>query len=1232
MPNYLIPRLSPVRGKRVLGLASGGIGGQGRGMPPVSRLLAAFVSGVILFLGFPATGEEAPRLRPEVHPRRNVEQFPPVEAQWVRMTIQRATRAEPCLDEFEIYGPDEPEVNLALAERGTRVRASGTLGEYRIHALSHLNDGLYGNARSWICDSTRDGWIEFQLPGTTVIDRIVWSRDREGKFIDRLPVEYRIEVAALSGEWTRVATSEDRIPSGATSESNPGLRHGVNYLPWISGVHAGEPEGRASAARREYMITGWNTAHGLPSNTVTALACGADGWLWIGTAQGLSRFDGVRFTTFGEKDGLPDLNIGALCEDHSGRLWVGTMGGGVAWWDGGSFQSASTGSSAASRTVTGLSADASGALWISTLDGVFELRGEVASRKLGGVIPAVACDPKGEGAWFCREGLMHSVGGETEVIDPSIERARFTSLDALAVAPDGSVWFGGANRYVGLLKDDKVEVFAEDAAALTSTVRNILPRVDGDVWLGTSGSGLIRLRGRDLLSVTTEDGLPSNSVSALCEDTEGNLWVGTTGGGVARISARRVAVVAPADGLSHPAVMALAEDADGSVWIGTNGGGLNQWKDGSVKPFSPNYVLENETIVTLASSPEGGLLIGTAFSGLAQLDHDGFRFLPASTEDPGTSIRALAAEGEGGWWVASARGLFRVRDDEITRPAGLEALAGHEITSLACDGRGTLWIGTGGAGLFRLIGGKELRSWSVSEGLPGAFIRTLQFDARGTLWAGTSGGLCRWNGDGFDNFTGDHGLPEALVSQILDDGGGNLWFGTNRGVLRIARSSFDAVASGTARRLEILALDATDGLPSLECAAGSNPGCLRLSDGRLCFGTAAGLAVIDSSRFPSRAAPPVVLESITLGDGKARLPAGDGSGAFESVTDGSVEIAFTAPSHTAPQRVRFRWWLEGLDAGWSEPSSERSVSYRHLPHGKYHFHVAASRDGGAWSDPDAAFLLTVPVPWWASRWAIAGGLVAGGIGVAAVSRFFARRRMRNRLRQVEQAFALESERSRIARDIHDTLGANLTRIALHSAVGQAESDRPEVAAEHFSAISATAGELVQSLDGIVWAVNPVHDTLESLAHYLMRFAEEFCAALPVRLRLDVAEELPAIALRSEVRHNILLAARETLNNAVRHAGASEIRLSLDVSGGTLRIVITDDGTGFDPANAASGNGIANIHRRLAHCGGTCRFESAIDRGVRVLFFVPLQDSVMARPVRFPATLPFESTPRAIRQP
>lgn len=250
-----------------------------------------------------ALDDAPPPLRAPVHPRQNVEEFAPLEARYIRFFIARTAGSAPCIDELEVYGPADPGKNLALASNGTRATASGALSEYRIHALAHINDGIYGNGHSWICDTAENGWVTLELPAPAQINRIIWSRDREGKFIDRLPIDYRFEVALAPGQWRLAASSADRAPLTGIFESNPSQREFVaSYTP--GGSEPAIVSGAPGGWNREYVIQTWQTPQGLPSNTVTSIVQSRDGWLWIGTTHGIARFDGVNFVTYGESDGL----------------------------------------------------------------------------------------------------------------------------------------------------------------------------------------------------------------------------------------------------------------------------------------------------------------------------------------------------------------------------------------------------------------------------------------------------------------------------------------------------------------------------------------------------------------------------------------------------------------------------------------------------------------------------------------------------------------------------------------------------------------------------------------------------------------------------------------------------------------------------------------------------------------------------------------------------------------
>ncbi len=1139
--------------------------------------------------------------RGPVHPRYNVEEFEPVRARWLRFTIFQTNSNEPCLDELEVFGPEDPARNFAPAENGTRTRCSGTLDGYRIHDLSHLNDGRYGNGHSWIANTKGTGWVELEFAEPVLINRVVWSRDRERKFIDRLAVDYQIEACAEPGQWQRVASSADRQPLPALPEGS-GLAAGWTDLFSAASTEFPAPE---RPAGREYLLQSWQTADGLPASTVTALLQTRDGWLWVGTTNGLARFDGVRFTLFGEAHGLPNLTITCLHEDRAGTLWAGTEGGGLARWQGGTFLARPTGEGLAGNTVYAINEDAAGRLWVGTASGMGEWNGTSLTQMMAGPVARLA--RAGETLWMIdpERRLMRWDGRVAELLPATLDRSGFSSVGALAAGLEGTLWFGGSNGYVARMDNGEVASFGEGESVLSSNVVALLPDAGGkDVWVGSSASGLARLRGKDWLHLTTDDGLPSNAVRALCRDREGQLWAGTAGGGLTCLRPRRLETITTRDGLSHNAIMALCRDPSGVVWIGTHGGGLNRWDGKTAAPQAPSYLLENQSISSLAVRGDGTFWLGTSGRGAYRLQANASGPLMEVTGLPGRVVTALCEDAAGRLWFGTLDGGPACLDGEaVTFPPGIADLAGQPVTSIISDMSGKVWFGTNGQGAACLDAAGTLTRWTRADGLASSFIRTLRQDTTGAVWAGTSGGLTRWKDGAIFNFTEAHGLPDRVVSQIMDDGTGALWIGTNCGIARVPLASFDLVAAGRTAALEILSLGLGDGLPSLECTGGYHPAGLKTEDGKLCFGTVGGLVVIDPSHFSTpQDPPPVVLEAYSVGTFR-RILTNPGS-RVDIPASSRLGLEFTALAFQAPGRVRFRHRLLGLDSEWSAASGARTAAYAPAPPGDYQFEVMASADGGAWTGQPGLLSFRVLAPWWRTPLAMGAGTLLGAAGVAGLARTFTRRRLQRHLQEVERQFALERERSRIARDIHDDLGANLTQISLLSAAGAGQAHDPDKVRDRFTAISATSEELVQAMDAIVWAVNPRHDTLESLARYLVRFAGDFFLSTGVRLRLDVPPQLPEVMLGSELRHNLFLAAKEAMHNALRHSGGSQVELGISVEAGELIIHVSDNGKGFASPHAARGNGLANMQHRLAESGGTCHITSS-PSGTRVTFMIPL---------------------------
>ncbi|MBX3731171.1 MAG: histidine kinase [Verrucomicrobiae bacterium] len=1156
----------------------------------------------------------AAELRPPVHPRRNVDEFEPVPARWVRFTILKTNGSEPCLDELEIFTAGSPPENVALAGAGARTTVSGTMAGYAIHRQEHLNDGLYGNARSWIADTVGAGWVVVELPRVEFVRRVVWGRDREGRFLDRLPTAYRIEVATEPDVWKTVASSDDRRPlevGGTLAGANPSHRFAINrFAPVETTLAPAVPSGPPA----EYAIRVWQIEDGLPANTITALLPSREGYLWLGTYNGLARFDGARFVAFGEADGLANPHISCLWEDGEGVLWAGTEGGGLVRWDGREFSTFTVADGLSDNFILALAGDASGRLWVGTRSGLDRLDpgGGIHRRvvpALGSAAVSRLVPHRGGDLWAFAGGfgLLH----DGRWLPPPFEGepAAFTSLTALHEGPSGALWIGGANGYVARLHDGVASVMGRDEGFHPDLVTELCETRSGDLWVGTVSGGLSRLRDGRFLTLTTQDGLPHNSIRALAEDAEGSLWAGTQGGGLLRLRPRPFTTHTTAHGLSHNVVMSFAEGPEGQVWIGSNCGGLNVWQDGRVTGYAAHFLLDNECIWPLLTGCGGRLWIGSWGGGLFELNEGRLKNHLVADGLSDDILLALAEDAEGALWIGTfAGGLNRLLDGRFTVFRRADGLASDTVTALLPESSGVLWIGTGGGGLQRFDGGR-FTGWRRTDGLASDFVRTLHQDAQGRLWVGTAGGLSLIMNGRCHTFTPEHGLMDPVISQILEDGKGHLWLGSQQGISRVGIDDLLAVAAGRAPAVTPISFGREEGMESAECTGGFHPAGLRTRDGTLWFSTVKGFVRMDPDEVRvNRIAPPVRIEDVLV-DGHPEGTAG--MSLRLPVRTRRLEIRYTALSLAAPSKVRFRYRLEGLEEDWVDAGGRRSAVYTHLPAGQFRFQVLASNNDGVWNLEGAMLPVSVLPPFWQTWWFLGVATVAGlGLSAGGV-RLVALRKLRARLRHLEAQHALERERTRIARDIHDDLGAGLTQIALLSALGERHSGDPAESAGHFRQIGTRARAIVQSADAIVWAVNPTNDSLDHLADYLAQHARDFLGAAGIRCRIEFPDTFPGVALTAEVRHALFLATKEALHNVVKHARATEVWLRLSVDADRLSLVVEDDGCGLPAGfgDGAAGNGIGNLRRRLGELGGAAAFEQRQGGGAKVRLTVPL------RPVR-----------------
>jgi PAS domain S-box-containing protein len=720
----------------------------------------------------------------------------------------------------------------------------------------------------------------------------------------------------------------------------------------------------AGKALTQYGMDAWNLDQGLPNATVNAVLQTRQGYLWVGTFEGLARFDGVRFTVYNRAN-TPQLGnngIRALCEDREGGLWIGTNGGGLTRLRDGRFERYTRAQGLTSDIVRALHADVrDGAIWIGTNGG----------------------------------GLVRHHGGRFEAV-PVEQTGRV--VIALAQEQDGTLWAATLGEGLRRRSPDGTWTRFDERNGLPAQLLNtVAPRAAGGVWVGTAGGGLVAFAGERVQPLPAGlEPLRASHVAAVREDAEGTLWVGTSGGGLARFDGRRLATTTTAEGLPADVVYALWLDHEGSLWIGTNGAGLARLRDGSVTSYTTREGLSRDFAYTTLEDRAGTLWAGTA-GGLDRL-RDG-RFEPVATPWPqGIAVRSLAEDAEGGLWIGTyGAGVWRrgpdgrfaahraadgVANDNVrgvmvdragrvwaatidglsVREAGrwrsyrtADGLPANSVIGLAEDADGALWAGTDGAGLVR-FDGRRFDVFTTEHGLPSNLVLAVFVDAEGTLWLGTNGGVAWRHGERFHALGSADGLPSDAVTQLRDDTTGHLWLGTSRGISRVGKHELRARAAGERARLAPRTFDRTDGMKSAQCTGPSQPAGFRDRAGRLWFATTQGVVVLDPARLQGDdRAPTVVVEEVVV-DGVAHPAA-----PLRTPTQpGRVEFRFTALTLRTPSRVQFRFRLEGFDEAWSAPGDRRLVEYTKLPPGDYVFRAAARIGDGPWSDGSAALPLAVP--------------------------------------------------------------------------------------------------------------------------------------------------------------------------------------------------------------------------------------------------------------------------------
>lgn len=944
----------------------------------------------------------------------------------------------------------------------------------------------------------------------------------------------------------------------------------------------------------------WLTENGLPQNTVHAITQTRDGYVWIGTEAGLARFDGVRFTIF-DKQNTPQLKsnyVRALFADSQGALWIGTAEGLVRRLNG-SFTLFTTNEGLPGNTIQAILEDRKGNLWVATATGLALFKGgglttfTTRERLIGGSIQALFEDAEGA-LWIATPYGVGKVKDGTFTNYTVRDGLGSNSVRAIQQDRDGRLWFGSLGGLTSFSRG-RFKTYTTRDGLPSDRIISLYADRDGQLLVGTAG-GLCRFSDGRFANLNAGEALSASTILSMLEDLEGNLWVGTESAGLNLLKDTKFTTYTVKTGLSNDVIKSLYEDKNGNMWIGTDGGGLNMLKDGKVSVYTTRDGLSSNIVLALFGDSEGNLWAGTP-EGLDRYAHGNFTTFSAADGLTNNDVRSITADHSGNLWIGTRGGLTRMKGGVFKTFTEVDGLPNDLIATLYVDTKGVLWIGTLG-GLSRFVN-DEFITLTTRDGLSNDAVISLYQDSEDTLWIGTNGGgLNRLKDGKITAYTMLNGLLDDTVYRILEDGRNNLWLSCRKGIFHIEKRALDDFANGRISSIAPVAYGTADGMITRECSGGGDPAGWKGIDGKLWFPTIKGVAMIDPERIKINSQPPpVVIEQIRIDDqsitpaDRIELP----SGATR------LDFYFTAPSFVAPEKVRFKYRLEGFDKDWIDSGARRIAYYTNLRPGNYRFRVIASNNDGVWNETGAELGLYLK-PFFYQTYGFYAVCV---LALAVLGTLLYRLRVRGMQKRFAAVLA---ERTRIAREIHDNLAQEMSGISVQlEVVARKMPAGAEAATTHLDNARRQVRHGIAEARRYVWDLRSPALENNDLRTALSETARRLTSETTVQARVEVNgtfRPLPPL-----VEANLLRIGQEAMNNAVKHADAQQIFVNLIFDARRVQLSVRDDGRGFNNRWATNGKaghfGLIGMRERAEQLGGTFSIHSTAGGGTEVVADVPV---------------------------
>ncbi len=956
----------------------------------------------------------------------------------------------------------------------------------------------------------------------------------------------------------------------------------------------------------QYRFDVWTAENGLPQNVIRNIEQTPDGYLWIATFDGLARFDGARFTVFNKRNtpGLKSNRFGSMYQDSSGDLWLTPEVDGIARYHQGTFRTYGTAQGIPGNIVRSITGDDAGHIWILAGDTIAEW--DAVAQRFTGIpqkYPGLHYEPlvwENFGFWGADKTGLHC-----------FIKGRFITYPLPSWLPSQSIW-NIASDHSGVLW---IEMLDGRHARVTpdGKISGPLSKVTETTYLDSHGhSWTIQIGQRLSRSIK----FPSSGrvipidFHSIYEDREQNLWIGSEGQGLYRFQQQSIQSYSKEQGLIDRNVYPIYQDRNGAIWIGAWYKGLSRFYQEKFTNSTISDNPRNRLVTAIAEDNRGRLWVAT--HGGVNVFHDG-RF--HRSDEPalpnGAVVQVMYLDQKGTLWFGTSKGLVSFKDGLTRFFSKRDGLAGDDVRIITQSSTGDLWIG--GYGGLTLLQHDHFVHWVERNGLPDNNIRAICVDSDNVVWIGTyDGGLGRLKDGKFTRYTMRDGLFDNGAFQILEDGHGYLWMSCNRGIYRVSKKELNEFADGRQSIITSISYGKIDGMFNVECNGGLSPAGIRARDGKLWFPTQDGVVVVNPETVRiNLQPPPVVIESLMVDHVLTPI-----NGVIQIGTEKeNLEIQYTALSFIKSDQIHFKYRLEGLDSSWIDAGQRRIAYYSHIPPGKYSFHVIAGNSDGIWNNEGKILTVTVLASFYQKWWFEL--LVFLAVVALAMAAWRYRVRQLERAHELQQVFSRqliesqENERTRIAAELHDSLGQrlivikNLTTFLLRSR----KKNTSDLEVETLEEISSEAVSAIKEAREISYDLRPFQLDQLGLTNAIEAMIRTVSTASEIKFatELDNVDDLFA----EDLRINFYRIVQESLNNVMKHSQATQVSVRIKRSVENITLTIHDNGKGFtliDKTTHATskGFGLTNMAERASLLGGDFNLQSAPRQGTTMIVEIALK--------------------------